>query len=311
VLKINPSELQDSEWGNLIFMKDSIALEGIKLIEKYENDCRRKFIFHKQNNIPFYYEYGKRVTEWLKLTLNGLSHDEHQSIGIDVGAFKGDFLKPFIEGEMIKKGILFEPNPKNFIQLKTTHSNAWYQLENKAVGGSPGYVDFGYGEDDSTGSILEPIGSTPKIDQKENTEIVCLDDYVAQNDIVDRVRLLKVDTQGYDLSVLKGAEKMIRRSQPIILVEMIYAPLYAGQCSPVDIIRWMDEAGYTLAGTFDEFLSGDGWLAWNDACFIPRSRIHRYNEPFQLTPPPKATKNSRTNLTKELSFRERLKKAFQ
>jgi FkbM family methyltransferase len=261
------------------------------------------FQFQDQVKVPFYSSYGKTFNEWLGYQLKSLRLDPEQNIGIDVGAFKGEFLTDFIENKLIQKGILFEPNPENFKKLQITHSTVNYQLENKAVGSVHGYVDFGYGQDGSTGSVLEPLSFTPKAEIMIKKEVVTLDEYVAANNLINKIKILKVDTQGFDLNVLLGAKRLIAQSQPIIIVELIYAPLYNGQCSPVDIVVVMDKMNYTLAGTFDELISREGWLAWCDACFIPRSRISGYSPPFELQNPEKT-------MHKKDSLVDKIKKHF-
>jgi len=63
---------------------------------------------------------------------------------------------------------------------------------------------------------------------------------------------------------------------------MIFADLYNGQAAPHEIIHWMAQQGYQLAGIFDEHYSAEGWIAWCDACFVPKCRVCSYSEPFQM-----------------------------
>lgn len=54
--------------------------------------------------------------------------------------------------------------------------------------------------------------------KKEQIEVISLDDFssVAQ---LDSLALLKIDAEGFDIKVLKGADKTIKRLQPAIFIE--------------------------------------------------------------------------------------------
>jgi FkbM family methyltransferase len=63
----------------------------------------------------------------------------------------------------------------------------------------------------------------------EEITISRLDDVVRQRSIsIDRHVLLKIDTQGYELEVLKGAEETVA-AVGAIQTEMSFQPLYGGQ----------------------------------------------------------------------------------
>jgi len=61
----------------------------------------------------------------------------------------------------------------------------------------------------------------------------------------DRV-FLKVDTQGYDLEVLKGAEEFLKESVVAILVEMPIHNIYDTGVEMKDIVLFLRERGYFL-----------------------------------------------------------------
>ena len=56
---------------------------------------------------------------------------------------------------------------------------------------------------------------------------------------------LKIDTQGFELPVLKGAEQSLQNIDTIQL-ELSLIPLYEGQAVYVDICQWLDARGYQL-----------------------------------------------------------------
>ncbi len=57
--------------------------------------------------------------------------------------------------------------------------------------------------------------------------------------------LLKVDTQGYEMQVLQGAEELLSRVAGLQL-ELSRTPLYEGQALFLDIIEWLAQRGFSL-----------------------------------------------------------------
>ena len=55
----------------------------------------------------------------------------------------------------------------------------------------------------------------------------------------------KIDTQGYEFEVLKGAEKVLNRFQGI-LVEVSLIELYEGQKSWLEIFEFIQSHGFKL-----------------------------------------------------------------
>ncbi|AHG76520.1 hypothetical protein X875_1250 [Mannheimia varigena USDA-ARS-USMARC-1388] len=55
--------------------------------------------------------------------------------------------------------------------------------------------------------------------QKERIDVISLDEFPAVADL-NSLALLKIDAEGFDIKVLKGAEKTIKRLQPAIFIEV-------------------------------------------------------------------------------------------
>ena len=70
-----------------------------------------------------------------------------------------------------------------------------------------------------------------------------LDSFVVANSI-DKVHFMKIDTEGWELYILKGAKNLILRDRPIILME--YNETNMRQCNveKKDIDRLLQEMGY-------------------------------------------------------------------
>lgn len=77
----------------------------------------------------------------------------------------------------------------------------------------------------------------------EPIEVARLDGIIkAQN--VSRVDILKIDAEGAELAVLRGARAVLARHRPLIIFELVEAALCQQGASRRDVLRLLEEAGY-------------------------------------------------------------------
>lgn len=60
----------------------------------------------------------------------------------------------------------------------------------------------------------------------------------------DQINFIKVDVEGYEMEVLKGAEKIIQTHRPILVLELNDRNLKLQKSSALDVINWLNEKGY-------------------------------------------------------------------
>jgi FkbM family methyltransferase len=82
--------------------------------------------------------------------------------------------------------------------------------------------------------------------------------------------LLKLDVQGSELAVLRGGSQVLA-NVTCVLVETSLLELYAGEAGFLEVCRFLDEAGFRYAGSWDQMSSprGDAILQ-QDAFFVRR-----------------------------------------
>ena len=88
------------------------------------------------------------------------------------------------------------------------------------------------------------------------------------------IDLLKVDTQGFDLEVLRGASVTLsNKTVKTLLVEVNFVSLYEGQCSFGEIKSFLKDKGYGLMALY-EVARVNLRMGWATACFqlIDRGR---------------------------------------
>ncbi|MDR2005668.1 MAG: FkbM family methyltransferase [Acidaminococcales bacterium] len=141
---------------------------------------------------------------------------------IDGGAFTGDSALGF-EGYAPNRVYSFEPLPVNQNYLRQT-----IKINNlKRV--LPVHLGLG----DKKESLY--IKYNPKIlnsaslimDSEKNTEkakidITTLDDFAGENKL--DVGLIKLDVEGFEMKVIRGAQKTIREKRPVLLISIYHGP---------------------------------------------------------------------------------------
>lgn len=84
-------------------------------------------------------------------------------------------------------------------------------------------------------------------EEPDRTEVdfVSIDDFVEANRI-DKLDAIKIDVDSFDLEVLLGAEKTLRKFDPYVVVELNHA-LNKRQQSNAQAFHWLSTVGYTEA----------------------------------------------------------------
>ena len=192
-------------------------------------------------------------------------------VALDVGAHHGAFSIGMLSELATEIVFAFEPHGANFQQLQgVTVDLPQIVCVNAAVGEHDGSAAFSCNQDSATGSVLPYVDESQHSVEREHVPMIALDTFCREFPALNRdIGLIKIDTQGYDLAVLRGCEGVLKQHQPIVYLEFIYANLYRDQATPFEIERWMNERGYRLAGLANVHTGANGMLAFCDALFIP------------------------------------------
>jgi len=128
---------------------------------------------------------------------------------VDVGANIGVFSLNQVMLKDAKRVIAFEPSPEVFSRLtKNIEINGIKSVQavNAAVGDEPGTLSFVEGRISANGRVSE-TGSL-------KVPCVRLDDELRD---VTSIDILKIDTEGYEIHVLRGASETLRKTERIAL----------------------------------------------------------------------------------------------
>jgi FkbM family methyltransferase len=193
---------------------------------------------------------------------------------IDVGAHTGAFADELLRSGLFSRVIAFEPNPVNADALSAQASrDARLEVVRAAAGEHPGEAEMHCDSDSATGSLLEYSDqyATRGPVRRLAVAVVSLDGYRERAAPgAAPIRLLKIDTQGHDLAVLRGARGLLAGDRPLVIAELIYVPMYTGQAEPDEILAAMRAHCYDLHALFNIHVTSEGRLAFADALFVPR-----------------------------------------
>lgn len=78
-------------------------------------------------------------------------------------------------------------------------------------------------------------------DEQETVFVITLDSLCRKFGI-DHIDLLKIDVQGYESRVLRGAKNILRHTDRVI-IEILLSPHYEGQSDPEEIRSLLNDAG--------------------------------------------------------------------
>jgi len=93
---------------------------------------------------------------------------------------------------------------------------------------------------------LTTLGAAPlRFHDFQTRPVECIDlDTFLSTYKVDKVDFIKIDTEGWELFVLRGAKAMIARDMPTILLEFNQINMEQCQVHPEDVLKLLEEFGY-------------------------------------------------------------------
>ena len=209
-----------------------------------------------------------------------LSAQETAPTIIDVGAHRGEsiarFKKLFPDAAIHS----FEPDEENFVAL--TESSKMFQnvyLNNCGVGEKKEQLTF-YRNLKSNTSSFNPVNTDSEWAKKRSSQrgikpeeytqksyevdIMDLDSYIEDNNI-QHINLLKIDTQGHEDAVLDGCRKSLEAGLiDVIETELIVGDSYTKILTFTDIEKRLTQYGYKFYGIDSHGdLHHTPWLSFN------------------------------------------------
>ena len=177
---------------------------------------------------------------------------------LDVGSNEGGMAEGYL-GNGCRVCHLFEPSPR-LLELSRQRLSGYSNVVYNQVGVSDTYgrlrdVEF------AESWVLRPKGEMPELRvspgamafQPElfDVDLVPLDGYAK----AENVGLVKVDVEGYEFRVLRGAESLLKQYKPLVVLELSFYVGKIGDSIP-DFIDYLLELG-TLRDVHGKLIDAD------------------------------------------------------
>jgi FkbM family methyltransferase len=191
---------------------------------------------------------------------------------IDVGANRGQFalfaLHRFPRADIF----CFEPLSEAYQKLaQVVGHKSRVSIQQCAIGATEGTLSLNVTRNDDSSSLLEPTElqthtfSNTNAISSVNVAVKRLDDVIDAGSLSCPF-LLKIDVQGFELEVIKGAQRLLGEDGDL-LVESSFAELYANQAMADEVVATLLSQGYRLRGIFSLVHGLDGAPLQGDFLF--------------------------------------------
>lgn len=170
---------------------------------------------------------------------------------LDVGANVGQFAEKIFEAGYEKRIVSYEPLSRPYgILAEKSRTNPNWDVERLCIGDSPGEVELMISHNEIASSIL---GTTPVLSEfqpefeyvgSETVEVTTLDAAASSAIASAENPFLKVDVQGFEEQVLRGAEETLGRCVGL-QIELSFLELYDGQMLFSEMLRDLEKKGFT------------------------------------------------------------------
>jgi FkbM family methyltransferase len=191
---------------------------------------------------------------------------------IHVGGHIGQEL-PTYKKSKVENILIFEPQKVPFEKLSKVADDLSFEnikLVNKALGNSIQEIEMICNEDGLCSSVLNPkivLEQYPdiKFDRKEKVDMTTLDSYFDEM-IQDQYNFINMDTQGYELEVLKGAKNSLKNIDAVY-TEVNNVEVYEDNALIEEIDEFLND--YNMIRIETNWMGG----TWGDAFYIKQDLI--------------------------------------
>ena len=176
---------------------------------------------------------------------------EEADVLFDVGADKGVMAATFAALGKNKRVLAYEPSSTGSQQmhelLEQNGLQGKVEVVPKVVGEQSGHVAFS--QEDCGYMQVVPVATKEEVE----AECVSLDDECERLGFAPD--LVKIDVEGYEGEVLRGAEKLLEEDGPIICLELHLAYLEKRGIEPAEILLMLERKGYLIRSLAGERIS--------------------------------------------------------
>ena len=184
---------------------------------------------------------------WLRQQLG----ETKDRIALDIGANIGNHAVFF--SQFFRSVHAVEPNPRTYQLLRFNAGNVGNVIAHQ----------LGLSDAAAVGALHENptnIGGTYinlEADEGLSVSLETLDDFAVRNQL-DAVALIKIDTEGFEARILRGAKNVIAAYMPVIMFELSPSDFSADGSS--EVVSLLMKQGYNFVTVEQNFSSGGSLL---------------------------------------------------
>lgn len=168
---------------------------------------------------------------------------EDNSSFVDVGCHKGELLEKALKFAPKGTHYAFEPIPDLYKELVKTHGKI-ANIKNVALSNKRGTSTFNYVKTNPAYSGLKKR-TYPKKETIEQIEVK-LDTMDNQLKQAERVNLVKIDVEGGEMGVLKGAVNVLKKWSPVVIFEYGLGAAEYYNTNPEEMWEFLNENDYCV-----------------------------------------------------------------
>ncbi len=166
---------------------------------------------------------------------------------LDIGTNYGSTILQFAR-KVGKNGTCFgfEPDPINFkicTENLNLNSDLKISVENIGLGDKKGTFNLVVDTESNRGGNRISTNTSGKESHTVNVEV--LDQWIS-NKSIERLDLIKIDVEGFELNVLKGGIETLKKFKPVLFIELDDENLKLQNHSAKELIEFLENLGYSL-----------------------------------------------------------------
>jgi FkbM family methyltransferase len=218
--------------------------------------------------------YRRKLNDLVAMT------GRERRVFLDVGGNRGDFTAQLLEDFPGSRVHAVEPDPQLCAGLRERFASRDVTLWNAALHDHEGTLELQVHANPGTSSLLERpanarryFDSGDRVVAKVPVRAMTLD-RLAEEAGIGRVDLMKLDTQGAELPILRGGRRLLAAAAiDVIYTEFFLVPHYEGAATLRELWDELAAHGYGMYDLFKGPHGRNGQLRFGDAIFVsPRMR---------------------------------------
>lgn len=188
----------------------------------------------------------------------------------DVGANVGQTAKTYSRLFPSAHIWSFEPFPESYKKLCHSLSDQKFHPTLTALSDQVGTTTLNIGGATITNSLLRRATDTGNSIEIQTDTV---DHFCSENGI-SKIDILKVDVEGAENRVFRGAQEMFSRGAiRSVFVEVYFDPVYEGMPLMWDLHAQLSDFGLSLRGLYSLYAGRSGLLSFGNALYLQRSAM--------------------------------------